>query len=861
MKKPKINPAFGVFVALVFLVCVAIAPVVEATSESITGVQTDPVAMFRADPQHSGSYTNGGLTPAGTLLWGVPVPDVSGDPVVVNGIVYVGNRSGSIFAFDAETGTLVWKNDLWQPPVEDDGYQPVNPYAFTNTSTTPLVASGVVDYYWNFGFLNCLDEITAPDGSFVKDFTAPFHSTEARTSPVLIDAGQHRVAVTDSHGTVWVNLPISGNSKLFASPLFSAGDIALSSPAYHNGNLFFSDSSGNVYKIDAMKETTIPVWKTPMSVANPSSPMIARGGVWLTAGTTASSLYGLDEITGRSWQYPLGSCPASSVPVVDPHAIYATDECGHVMSMLHEDGSILRSDLKTPIAPSMSLSVADGVIYIGTTQGDLIGLDNQTLQEKWRYKVPAPISSSLVITKGLVYFTTSDGHLYAVGRAKSTPPVIEWQKSFGGSQTDFGEFVVRTANNGIILGGVTSSSDGDLSGKGFHGFSDIVLAKYENANSLEWTRVYGGYDGISTVRQIQTLSDGYLVAGESYATNGDLSGHHGTNQTSDIWLLRLDNSGNKVWSKSYGGSSFDVAMWIENTPDNGFVITGFTYSTDGDFAGLRTTNQSCDAFVMKIDNAGAIQWKKVYGGTKNDEAVQIELSPDKTRYYVTGMTWSNDGNVANKNHGGDSGTADGWVYAIDLDGNLLWSRCYGGSGEELFWGMDTDTTGAIVVTGSTKSSAGDQQIPQSKHGLAGSSDVWYLRLDSSGNIISNQCFGGSRDDDGQSIRVTSDGDIFILGSTRSNDGDVMDKHGGSDTTSDLWLIKTDRTGNIIWQNCYGGSDDDWGMRFDVQVVDEMINNGYVIGTTTSIDGDVSGDHGLGDIWVVRVGTTNEETLW
>jgi len=523
--------------------------------------------------------------------------------------------------------------------------------------------------------------------------------------------------------------------------------------------------------------------------------------------------------------------------------------------------------------------ISNGILFArsksdGITGGTITMADADTGTINGQFTAPGSFTYPVAVKDGIAYaFAACPDpgdrknyrdytRLYAFSVYQ--PPVIEWQKAFGGSRTDFGEFIVRTQDNGVITGGITSSSDGDIQGNRFHGVTDVVITKYRPDKTIEWSRTYGGSDGKSDVRQILTLNDGYIVAGESYASRDDISGHHGTTATSDIWIMKLDTRGNILWSKSIGGTGIDAAMWITKTPDKKFVLTGFTYSTDGDFAGMRTDNQTCDSFVMKIDETGKIEWTKIFGGSKNDEGVQIELSNDNSRYYIIGSTWSNDRNVANKNHGGNSGTADGWVFAIDLNGNLLWSECYGGSDEELFWAIDSDSTGNIFVTGSTRSD--DGQIPSSKHGSRGSSDIWYLKLDQEGKILSNRCFGGSGDDDSQGIRVMDTGEIFLIGSTRSNDGDVTNNHGGNSGSSDIWLLKLDPRETILWQKCFGGSGDDSAMRFGVQDFlssgdSDMISSGYIIGVTTSDDGDVTGNHGQGDMWIVKMSSSGGEHLW
>ncbi len=200
------------------------------------------------------------------------------------------------------------------------------------------------------------------------------------------------------------------------------------------------------------------------------------------------------------------------------------------------------------------------------------------------------VISSIVVDHGTLYFTTSTMYLVALGGPSRQPPVIEWQKSFGGSNGyTQGEYVVRISDNGIIAGGQTSASDGDLAGRGSHGLQDIVVVKYRADNTLQWARCYGGSDGSSSLQQILELDDGYFLVGKTRATTGDVpgAGHHGTDND-DIWLVKIDKSGAIVpgWSKCFGGTQSDEPREAIQNPAKGIILTGITTSNDGDFAGL-----------------------------------------------------------------------------------------------------------------------------------------------------------------------------------------------------------------------------------------------------------------------------------
>src|SRR5690349_19302471 len=127
---------------------------------------------------------------------------------------------------------------------------------------------------------------------------------------------------------------------------------------------------------------------------------------------------------------------------------------------------------------------------------------------------------------------------------------------------------------------------------------------------------------------------------------------------------------------------------------------------------------------------------------------------------------------------------------------------------------------------------------------------WFLILNFSyaqPSIEWQKCFGGTGWDVAESIRQTSDGGYIVAGSTLSNDGDVSSNHG----SQDLWLVKLDNNGNIQWQKCLGGTDND--VAFSVQ---QTTDGGYIVGgQTVSNDGDVTGSHGIGEYWIVKLNSS------
>ena len=362
----------------------------------------------------------------------------------------------------------------------------------------------------------------------------------------------------------------------------------------------------------------------------------------------------------------------------------------------------------------------------------------------------------------------------------------------------------------------------------------LLLAQ---APDIQWQKALGGsnYENANSI--IETSDSGFLVIGTTASNDGDITENHGS---VDVWLLKLDSLGSLEWQKSYGGTAGEEAFQIQETSDNGFIFIGYSTSSDGD---LTANHGGDDVWVVKIDEAGVIEWQKSYGGSSHE--IGYSISQNDIGYVLCGMTSSNNGDVSG-NHGGQ----DVWVVQLNLTGDQTWQKCYGGSNDEQAHAIMPYFDGGFGVAGYSYSNDGDVS------GNHGATDYWILRIDSEGAIQWSKMFGGTDYDLAQSIEMTPDSGFIVIGYIESNNGDVSGFHGG---VYDYWVTKIDSTGNLIWQKCYGGNGTDEG--FWIQHTQE---NGYILaGVSATLDnGDVTGHHGdagYGDYWLVNidsVGTIN-----
>ena len=412
----------------------------------------------------------------------------------------------------------------------------------------------------------------------------------------------------------------------------------------------------------------------------------------------------------------------------------------------------------------------------------------------------------------LVIFIFSSSLLYAQA------PSIKWQKALGGTSFDVSYGIIQSADSNFVMIGTVQSNDGDVSGN--MGLYDIWVVKLSKTGTIIWQKTYGGTGSDYGASISQTNDGGYVIAGYTNSADGDVTGQHGK---VDGWVVKISDTGALQWQRALGGSEFDAVLSAKQTADSGYIIAGWSGSTNGD---LTTNMGSEDCWVVKLTPTGAISWMHSMGGSAEDHASSAMQTSDGG-YIVAGTVKSMDFDIK-----GNHGASDYILYKLSSTGNLQWQECYGGTGIEAcgehgYAGAVKQTAdGGYVLSGWSNSNDGNVT------GNHGNYDAWIIKVDDTGALKWQKSLGGGGDDEANYVSIAPDGGIIIAALSDSISGQVTGVHG----LHDFWLLKLDSTGTMLWQQCYGGTDKEIAFQMEQTFDGNYIASGYTKSTGGQVSG-------------------------
>ncbi len=328
-----------------------------------------------------------------------------------------------------------------------------------------------------------------------------------------------------------------------------------------------------------------------------------------------------------------------------------------------------------------------------------------------------------------------------------TPAEIEWTRTYGGSATEYGSSLIQTVDGGYALAGRTESYGA--------GKIDIWLVKTDAQGIMQWNRTFGGSASDSPSSLLQTMDGGFLIAGHTHSYGAGFS---------DIWLVKTDAQGIMQWNQSYGGTAFDYAWSLIQTTDGGFAMAGKTNSFG---------NGDWDMWLVKTNTNGSAQWTRTFGSIYS-EGVSSVIQTIDGGFILVGYTDS---------YG--CGMDDIWAVKTDENGNIQWTRTYGGLDHDRARGIIQTADGGLALIGETCSFN------------ASRTDIWLVRTDANGNVQWNRTYGGIQSEQVSSIIQTADKGFVLAANTEIYHPTPYDVN--------ILLFKTDTNGIMQWNLTYGDS--------------------------------------------------------
>ncbi len=342
----------------------------------------------------------------------------------------------------------------------------------------------------------------------------------------------------------------------------------------------------------------------------------------------------------------------------------------------------------------------------------------------------------------------------------------KFQKCIGGALgNDYALGAKQTSDGGYIVGGYTNSFGA--------GLNDAYLIKLTASGDTSWIKTYGGTSDDNALCVIPTNDGGYILAGQTYSF-GLIS--------SNVFIIKTNSMGDTLWTRIYGGNYVCVANAIEQTADSGYVIAVTTY---------RTSNPCAE--IIKVDGSGTLQWSQILLNNGSSYIAQDVHQTSDGGYIVLGSATSIT-----------SGNYKYFMVKLGSAGDTLWTKTYGGSGIDVGSSIQQTSDHGYIMIGYSNSFG------------AGGYDIYVIKTDSIGNATWAKTYGGLFDESGASIKQTPDGGYILLGSTKSFSA------GGYD----VYLIKINSSGVPTWSKTYGGSADDVGYSVNLTSDGGYIIAGY-----------------------------------
>ena len=436
---------------------------------------------------------------------------------------------------------------------------------------------------------------------------------------------------------------------------------------------------------------------------------------------------------------------------------------------------------------------------------------------------------------------------------------FEWANGIGGSGSDSGlSLAIDSVGNVYTTGGFEGTVDFDPGAGTFNltsaGFEDIFISKLDSDGNFLWAHNFGG-TSFDNGNSLAIDSAGNVYTTGYFSGTIDFDPGAGTfNLTSspagsDVFISKLDSDGNFLWAKNFGGTGSDIGNSLAIDSIGNVYITGNFEGTADFDPGAGTFNLTSsvggpDVFISKLDSQGNFLWAKSFGGFRSDSSKSLAIDSVGNVYttgYFKGTVDFDPGagtfNLTSSVGGPDVFNHDIFISKLDSQGNFEWAKRIGGIGFDSGNSLDTDSAGNVYTTGNFGGTADFDPGAGTFNLTSDEGSIFVSKLDSEGNFLWAQNFGGNRFESGNSLATDRAGNVYTTGRFDGT-ADFDPGAGTFNLTSsfgepDIFISKLDSQGNFEWaksiesrEKNIGGSSWDAGNSLDTDSVGNVYITGY-----------------------------------
>ncbi|MDD2891260.1 MAG: T9SS type A sorting domain-containing protein, partial [bacterium] len=368
------------------------------------------------------------------------------------------------------------------------------------------------------------------------------------------------------------------------------------------------------------------------------------------------------------------------------------------------------------------------------------------------------------------------GVIGVINFAFASAPDTLWTRTYGGTDNDWGNSVLETQDGGIVVSGWTASFG--------VGSQNFYLIKTNSSGDTLWTRTYGGHLLNNGYCVSETQDSGFVIVGETFSFGA------GAPSYSNAYLVRTNSLGDTLWTRTYGGTKGECGWSVSKTYDGGFIITGETTSF-----GAGSPNYS-NVYLVKTNSSGDALWTKTFGGATGNSGWSVS-EPQDSGFIIVGTT--NSFGIGSPNY------SNVYLVRTNSSGDTLWTRAFGGTDNDGCYSVSETQDNGFIMVGTTSSFG------------AGGHDVYLIKTNSSGDTLCTRTYGGAKDDWGESVSETQDSGFIIAAKKVSFGAGHFD----------VYLIRTNSSGDTLWTKTIGGAESEWGCS-----VSETRDRGFIVAGAT-----------------------------